>query len=513
MNERIKKALAGVLLVCMLAVFMPARLLVSMAASGNIIFSAPSGAVGQQITVNMKITTSDGSLSSADVMLAYDANALEFISGNSVEGGAGALRARGGPDAADPSTIVFSMEFQALTAGTSQITITSQEVYDINAQMVTINHLGNSTITVSGDGETGETAAEGQLTALSISPGTLTPAFSPSIDSYSANVGMDVESIDVQALAGEGSTVTVEGSEGLQMGENTVTIRVTAPDGTVKTYTISVTKSEGGETAAAETEAVEGVSLEAAAKAITILEPEEGVAPPEGFVEAKINIDGHEVTGWIWENESDHQYCIFYAANAAGEKNLYRYDLTEKTIQRYFQDPAAQASQEEYVTLAENYNNLLEDYQIRLYIIIALIAVAVVLLIIVIVLLASKKSDGSNGPRKPENDKDDLPERKPVKKISREERYMRDEEDEEDNPGEKAEAKTSSNDQEVVQWNMMDRDFEEIPMEDLDVVQIETAVSASPEPTPAQTAERTKEEKEPKEDEDDDFEFIDIDLS
>ena len=139
--------LAGILLVCALAFILPAQLLVSMAASGNITFSDPTGTVGQEVTVNMKVSTADGSLSSADIMLSYDSTALEFISGNSVDGGAGSLRARGGPDAGDLTSIVFSMQFRALKAGSSQITIASQEVYDINAQTVTINHLGNSTIT------------------------------------------------------------------------------------------------------------------------------------------------------------------------------------------------------------------------------------------------------------------------------------------------------------------------------------------------------------------------------
>lgn len=436
MNKQIKQLLAGVLLACMLAVVMPAGMLVSMAASGKITFSDPRAEVGQEVNVNMKVSTADGSLSSADIMLSYDASALEFITGNSVEGGAGSLRAHGGPDAGDLSSIVFSMKFKVLKAVNSQITITSQEVYDNNSQAVSITHLGNSTVSAGGTGAAA--SADGLLTSLSVSPGTLSPAFSPSVDSYSVNVGLDVESIDVQALAGDGSTVAVEGSEGLQMGENTITIKVTAADGiTVKNYTISVTKSEGGENAAAETEAevVTGVSLEAAAKAITILEPEEGVTLPEAFTETTIDIDGHKVTGWIWASETDHQYCVFYAMNAAGEKNFYRYDLTEKTIQRYFSDPTAESgyTKEETEKVIQNYNSLLNDYKTRLYIIIALAAVSVVLLALVIVLLATRNSHHDSGEsryREEKRPEDEGAARK--RSMSREERYMLGEEDEEE---------------------------------------------------------------------------------
>ncbi len=439
MMKKRKQALAGLLLACMMTVFLPVWQMVSMAASAKITFSDPSGTVGQEVTVNMKISSGDGSLGSADVMLAYDATALEFISGNSVEGGAGSLRARGGPAGGDLSNIVFSMKFRILKVGNSQITIASQEVYDSNSQAVTISHQGSSTISVSAGLPEGETG-EGLLTSLVVAPGSLSPEFSPLIDMYSMHVGLDVEQIQVQALAGEGAQVAVEGSEGLQMGENTITIKVTAPDGvTVKNYTISVTKSEGGETAAgAQAEIVEGVSLEAAAKAITILSPDETTTLPEGFSKTTIDIDGHKVTGWIWAAEAEHQYCIFYAMNAAGERNFYRYDLTEKTIQRYFTDPVAQSgyTKEETEAIIQQYNDLLDDYQLRMYLIIALAAVATVLLILVIVLLvtrnsgkAPKESRGSFYPeeRRPEE------ERSPKKgTMSREERYMLGEEDEEE---------------------------------------------------------------------------------
>ena len=57
----------------------------SICGNGRIAFSDPSGSVGSQITVNMEITDSEN-LASADVMLAYDSNMLEFVSGTNAEG-------------------------------------------------------------------------------------------------------------------------------------------------------------------------------------------------------------------------------------------------------------------------------------------------------------------------------------------------------------------------------------------------------------------------------------------
>ena len=83
--------MAGLMLVCMLAVMGPFGQMVSWAANTRIAFSDPSVMVGNEVTVTMKIT-SDSALGKADVMLAYDSAALEFISGNGANGGAGALK-------------------------------------------------------------------------------------------------------------------------------------------------------------------------------------------------------------------------------------------------------------------------------------------------------------------------------------------------------------------------------------------------------------------------------------
>ena len=48
------------------------------AADGQLSFSDPSGNVGENITLNMKLR-SDVALSRADVTLRYDSNALQFV--------------------------------------------------------------------------------------------------------------------------------------------------------------------------------------------------------------------------------------------------------------------------------------------------------------------------------------------------------------------------------------------------------------------------------------------------
>lgn len=420
------------------------------AANGRIQFSDPSATVGSEVTVNLKVSTTGGeSLSRATVALKYDANALEFISGNGVSGGDGVLNASGSPDSNQPSSIVFSMVFKAKQAGSTQITVgdAGAEVYDENGAAVTLDHVGNSTVTVQA---VENASSDASLASLQVSPGTLTPAFSSDTDAYSVNVGTDVERLTVNVgLSDPNATYTVTGNEDLQMGENTVVCRVTAQDGqTVRDYTITVVKDENGASAgsAGTDSTAESVSLEAAAKAITIIPLDDGVTIPDGFQETTIDIDGHKVTGWIWASDDTPDYCVFYGMNSAGEKNFYRYDLTEKTIQRYFQDPAIDTgvTMEEHTAVVNQYNDLLHDFQIQRIVLIVLIAVVLVLFVLVIYLLVRKGKNppSGGGSRKKESrpsqreydifEEDD--EEEPYEEP--EDRYMRGEEDDYDDYGE-----------------------------------------------------------------------------
>ncbi|MGD8192157.1 beta strand repeat-containing protein [Brevibacillus ginsengisoli] len=88
------------------------------------------------------------------------------------------------------------------------------------------------------------------LNNLTLSQGTLTPAFVKGTTTYTATVPNAVTSTDVTPTTEEGSaTLTMNGSPvtsgksetiSLRVGSNPITMVVTAPDGKIKTYTITV---------------------------------------------------------------------------------------------------------------------------------------------------------------------------------------------------------------------------------------------------------------------------------
>lgn len=473
MNKKLKKLIVSVMAVCMIAVVVPLGQMVSWASNTKIAFSDPSVMVGNEVTVTMKVT-SDTPLGTAEIMLAYDPGILEFVSGSNANGGAGAIKVLGTMESADQKSFNFTLKFKTLQAGNAQINVTSQEIYDVNSQLLPVSRQGSSTVKVTSPATYSKDAT---LKSLKISPGTLTPAFSASVDQYTAEVDANTTDLVVNAVAANaGAHVTLQGEKGLKAGENQVVVKVTAEDGqTVKNYTIKVTKPEGGDTVAptnengetkeAEfgstkvtvngteysiatsfdestlpegfesstysykgTEVMAGkglekdllllylkdaggnggffiynegadswsqfVQVETSSKAIVVIPIDSDAQIPQGFKERQVDIDGVRVTGWVAETEAEPEYCVFYAMNWDGEKGFYRYDLKEKTIQRYF---ATGVSGDEYTKLTQTYNSLTKDYRIQFYLLIAVSVVALLLLVVVILLLRKGKGSGRNG--------------------------------------------------------------------------------------------------------------------
>lgn len=88
-----------------------------------------------------------------------------------------------------------------------------------------------------------EKSSNTMLSALTLDVEGISPEFNKDTDAYTLQVGSDVEAIQITATPeDEKATVQVQGNENLQEGENTVTITVTAEDGTTKVYTITVNK-------------------------------------------------------------------------------------------------------------------------------------------------------------------------------------------------------------------------------------------------------------------------------
>ncbi len=117
-------------------------------------------------------------------------------------------------------------------------------------------NLGTNKINIVVTAENGDTSTyvlniereknnDATLDSLTVSKGTLTPAFNKNTLNYTVNVENDVTSIEVSATATDSNaTVTGTGTKQLNTGDNTVTIKVTSESGSENTYTINVIRAK-----------------------------------------------------------------------------------------------------------------------------------------------------------------------------------------------------------------------------------------------------------------------------
>lgn len=88
-------------------------------------------------------------------------------------------------------------------------------------------------------------ASDANLKSLTVRNGKLSPSFSANTTSYTMNVSYDVSKLDLEVVAADSkSNVSISNPDLTPEGETKVTIKVTAENGTSKTYTILVTRGK-----------------------------------------------------------------------------------------------------------------------------------------------------------------------------------------------------------------------------------------------------------------------------
>lgn len=202
-------------------------------------FSDPTVTVGNHVTVTVRVT---GPVYIGTVKVAYDPNYLQFISGDlgyGYQDGNVIVMDKENPT---PGNMSFSMTFKALKAGKTTIQNYENSMADGNGDILTTTP-GYSNVTINAP----QTASgNNNLSSLSISPGTLSPGFSAGTTNYKDWVSNSTTSVAVSAQAADGKAkVAVWGNTGLDVGDNTVTVQVTAENGSKKTYTITVNRASG----------------------------------------------------------------------------------------------------------------------------------------------------------------------------------------------------------------------------------------------------------------------------
>lgn len=198
-------------------------------------------------TVTLTLSISGSNVMGIEATLEYDSNTLEFtnydqkISGWTMDYNSNHFLLYGVSNPINSSTGVLTVTFRvksglasgtALTAGFKNIVVSD----------------GSKDETVSGTSWTGSVAtppsSNCDLSSLTCSNATLSPAFNKSTTNYTATVPYAVESLNLSYKVADGSArVSVSGNT-LVVGSNTVTVTCTAATGAKKNYTITVTREQ-----------------------------------------------------------------------------------------------------------------------------------------------------------------------------------------------------------------------------------------------------------------------------
>lgn len=125
----------------------------------------------------------------------------------------------------------------------SRVTFNGQTGY-INSQYLTTTKPAEEPTTSPSTPPENKKSNDSSLKSLAITGVTLTPAFAPSVTSYVANIGTDINEVEVIAeVNNEKATKEIKGNTELKDGENIITVVVTAEDGTVTNYEIKLIRS------------------------------------------------------------------------------------------------------------------------------------------------------------------------------------------------------------------------------------------------------------------------------
>ena len=155
------------------------------------------------------------------------------------------------------------------------------------------------------------------LSSLTVSAGTLTPAFDPAITEYTLSLPSQSDRLTITANPSDSrATVQGDGDISLQDGETSLSVVVTAEDGSTRTYTITV------QVAQAPT-----LFLDYNGQRLGVVKDVSQVTPPAGFAPAEpITYSGDTLP--IWTDVSGKRTLVYLMDEKTSAQGFYLFSQT-----------------------------------------------------------------------------------------------------------------------------------------------------------------------------------------
>ncbi len=416
MKKRVSRWIIMIAAVCMM-MLCPA--ITGYAADGTLMLSDPTGKVGSEIAVNVRVDAAGQPIGDANITLSYDTAMLEFVSGTNAQGGDGTVTLSASGTGTETEHL-FELKFKGLAEGTAAIRVTESTAYLFSDETLNLT-TGEAAVTIEpGDGTEG---TEGTETPAGTAEPTERVLGQESIEIDGAYYAIYENFTDALVPTGfSRSTVQYAGVEHSAIRQDSSgRVFLLMISGDEDPIMVLYNESDSTFIRAERVDVSESFY-------IFVLAAADGSTLPEQFSATSLVL--HNVNFPAWQNMESMDFYLVYALSSSGVEGFYQYDVVDSTYQRYVpqNEASPEPEEEEDDSTLGKIQAIIKD---NLLILAGAVVVIVVILFIIILVLSIKL-----GRRNAEledmyvgDERDDKPK---VKKKSRQQFVGYDDSDEED---------------------------------------------------------------------------------
>lgn len=332
MRNRIIKILSFSLIFALLSAFCCFG--VNAATSSTVIsFSSSKINVGNSVTVTVRFTAPKKMLA-LEANVSYDDSILKFVSGDSANGSGGSAKIV--LSCSNTTTATTTLTFKGLKGGNGNISVINCEYIDLDEKSYKIVGASATVSVIDKNAQ----SSDSTLKSITLSKGVLAPGFSKNVKSYTSIVENEVKSIAVSAIPTDSkSKVQISGSDSLKVGKNVRVITVTAENGNVSKYTLTITRKQpknvvsdekttsskvdsgavSSENITSESETQKTRTIIIDGKSLNISNMIENVKKPSGFELTEYEYGSEKIPAYAAKGCN---YVIFYAIDSDSNEGM-----------------------------------------------------------------------------------------------------------------------------------------------------------------------------------------------
>lgn len=287
------------------------------AVSGSVTVSSSTNrtVVGNTVTYTVRVS-SQKPLGVWDLYIGYDSNKLKLISGKT------SIKAEFGDG--NKKSVTYTYKFKTIATGTAKVWVkSSTEVLDYSTEKPVSLSRGSKSITIITQAQLEASYSKNNnLKSLSVEGLSLSPKFDKDTTEYTVEANSNTESVKVSATKADANArVSGTGTHKVSEGENKITIKVTAENGSVKTYTIKVNVIDPNP-----------INVTLNDKKYVVVKRESTLDTPDSFIKKEITINEQKIPAFY--NETNN-FTLVGVKDEEGNIDYLLYDSEKDTYETY----------------------------------------------------------------------------------------------------------------------------------------------------------------------------------